>query len=452
MPASLFLGHLSWCLFFFLLCRPTAAKAQADPIETMREIRRKVAAQISHLPNYLCSETVERQTFQFESVPHGRKANSCDPLIESVDKSPEAKRLTSTDRLRLDVAMSSKSEMYSWVGEGRFDDRTLSEIVKQGTTSTGAFGSFVHAIFVSDGPAFEFKGKSETDGRQVLQYDFAVPITRSGYVVSNQSVSRLTSYTGTFIADAKTLDLLRLEIRTDPLAPELEVCRSSTTLDYTNIRMNGADVLLPSEVSVRMLGADGHESYNRTVFSGCHQFMGESKLIFDEPAAESTAASVSAAKSRIISLPDGLKIYVALTQDVDPAAAAAGDPVTGKLAKVFKDPDSGLTIPKGTKVSGRIVGLLSYFGLATNLEFGLKWESIELDGVNHPLELAVTSAVSTSSKLPPSRGRWPIVRAMSRPEQRGVAFFLFTDVERNYRIPAGFEAEWVTVPAAPSTK
>ncbi len=418
-----------------------------DPDQTLLQIRRHVAAAISRLPNYLCTETVERQTFLIGDLSSGGAAGSCDRLAAEQKRSPNDVKLVATDRLRLDVALTSQSEMYSWVGEGKFEDRNLSEIVKHGTTSTGAFGSFLHAIFVSHGPTFSFKGQSEDNGRTILRYDFTVPLAASGYTVSNETASQVTGYTGNFTADAKSLDLLELEFQTDPLPPELKICRSSSTLNYSKIQMNGMEVLLPSEVLVRMLGTNGYESRNRTVFTGCHQFAGESKLIFDEQPADS--GSPETAKAMNVKLGDGLKMLIALAQDVDPRTAAAGDPIKGRLVKPVKVGAGGFTIPKGSTVNGRIVGLLSFNPGLTQLELGVKWESVEIGGISHPVTFSVRDAISGSSRLPLVHGTWPTVPAMNRPEQPGAGFFLFQSVPRDYTIPQGFEAEWVTVPGEP---
>jgi hypothetical protein len=437
-------------VLYLLVCGQCLLYGQLDPSQALLEIRRQIAASISRLPNYLCTQTVDRQTLEPNISLHAH--SSCEQIIESVDKSSGDFKIVSSDRLRLDVALNAKAEMYSWVGEGRFDDRELSEIVRRGTTSTGAFGSFLHAIFATDSASFTFKGEAQLAGRQVLEYGFEVPITRSGYIVSNETINRVTGYTGTFTADAKTLDLLRLEIRTDALPTELRICRSITALDYTKIKMNGVDVLLPSEVNVRMLAGDGRESHNRTIFSGCHQFMGESKLIFDDVPAEGGTAASAMAKAKTFTLSDGLKVSVALTQAVNLETAAAGDPVTGRLTRPIKDLSNDLIIPKGTKVNGRIFGLLSYYLGSSGLEFGLKWESIELDGVKHPLDLLVKSAGPGSANLPMVHGRWLEISATFRPEERGVGFFLLQNVGKHYQIPSGFETEWVTLPASAETK
>ena len=436
------------CIFFCCwICGQPLLRAQADPAETLLNIRRKVARSISRLPNYLCTETVERRTLAPDLLGFAHNPRRCDQVIAVAAKSPG--KLVSIDRLRLDVAISSGMEMYSWVGEGHFDDRSLSEIVKQGATSTGAFSSFLAAIFASDSAEFTFKGKSQAEGRDILEYTFVVPLARSGYMVSNQNANHLTGYTGVFTADAKTLDLLRLEIHTDPLPPDLQVCQSSTIMDYTQVRISAADVLLPSAVDVRMLGTNGNESHNHTVFSGCHQFMGESKLIFDDQSTVETPAS-AAAKAKSIVLPPGLGVELALTQPIDPTTAAAGDLIYGRLTHPIKDADSGLIIPKGTKVNGRIFELLSYFNYVRDLELSLKWESIEVDGVTHPLRLAVKFAIPGSSKLPLLHGHWPDIRTMSAPEQQDVGLFYFPHVLKDYKIPVGFESDWTTL--APSGK
>jgi len=411
-----------------------------DPTETLRKIRERVADNIRQLPNYLCTETVDRQYLEIDPLLPRDSAYPCENLAT---KSPDSFKLRSSDRLRLDVALTSTGEIYSWVGEDRFDDRSLSEIVTHGTTSTGAFGLFLHEIFVSDNASFEFKSRSEENGRPVLNYAFEVPLARSGYTVSMHMLTRLTAYAGAFTADAQTFELLRMELHADRLAPELQVCRTQSSSDYARVPINGTTILLPSEVKVHMLESDGSESYNRTLFSGCHQFLGESKLIFDEKPADQSGASSEARKTKMTKIPAGLAMLVALDNAIDPATAAAGDPISGRLTHAVKVSDSGLIIPKGAKLNGRILGLSRIYAPEMELQFGLKWESINLNGENLPLQLKqrMVSAATTRSKRDPL----PDVDSMTRPEQPGVTFFRFQRVGKDYRVPAGFEVEWVTV-------
>jgi hypothetical protein len=358
-------------------------------------------------------------------------------------------RLLTSDRLRLDVAIIDNNESYSWVGEDRFEDQSLSELVRVGSTSTGAFGSFLNAIFMSEGASYEYKGESQRQGRRALEYAFVVPLWRTSYVVANQAVSRRTPYSGAFAVDAETLDLSHLEIHADSLAPELQMCELTTTLDYAHIRMNNVDFLLPSEAESLVINTDGHESLNRTVFSGCHQFMGESKLIFDDSAAGTSASAQPLKQS--IKMPPGLTLSIALAQAIDPAKDAAGDVVKGVLKKPLSLPAGGVTIPKGTELSGRICELLTLFGEdIRDLEFGIKWESMEFGGAKQPLDLSVESAVPGTAKAD-SVSASSHARGFPAAETHA-GYFLFSGVRKSYRIPAGFESAWVTLPAAPISK
>ena len=424
--------------------------AQQDPMELLRQIRHKVADSISHLPRYLCTETVDRKSLEPDLWGRGRKASSCAEILAAAEK-PNAKMLLfSSDRLRLDVAIARDGEMYSWVGGGQFEDQSLGDLVKQGATSTGAFGSYLQAIFVAEAANFSFRGEGEWNGRHVLNYTFRVPLERSGYTVGNRAISRLIGYSGSFAADAATLDLLRLELHTDAMPAELEMCAAETILDYTQVRMNNVDFLLPADVNMRIVNTDARESRNRTVFTGCHQFLGESRLIFEEQNPTSTPEADS--RSKTVNLSAGLKLSIALAESIDLATAAAGDPVTGRLTRAVKDSSSDLTIPKGTKLNGRIFELRSSYGVATSLEFGLRWEGIELSGANHRVELLVKSAVPGTARLPLAHSKLQEVTAEFRPDERGVGFFMLPEIGKNYRIPVGFEAEWVTLLAVPPFK
>jgi len=84
---------------------------------------------------------------------------SCDDLIAAVNAAAGKRRLTHSDRLRLDVAVSQDrsgedGEMYSWVGEERFRGRDLFEIVPDGAMATGTFSSMLASIFGGDAGRF----------------------------------------------------------------------------------------------------------------------------------------------------------------------------------------------------------------------------------------------------------------------------------------------------------
>jgi hypothetical protein len=140
-----------------------------------------------------------------------------------------------------------------------------------------------------------------------------------------------------------------------------------------------------------------------------------------------------------------------LAQTVDPAKDAAGDLVKGVLKQPVQLPATGVLIPKGTALDGRICELLMLYGVDnTAAEFGIKWESIELGGLKQPLDLSVQSAVPGTAKADSVQASRH-ARGFESAETR-IGYFLFSGVRKSYRIPAGFESVWVTLPATPGSK
>ncbi|MGA3240640.1 MAG: hypothetical protein ABSG03_30585 [Bryobacteraceae bacterium] len=138
--------------------------AQPDPGELLRRVTTKVLETVGRLPKYMCTQTIDRSQYEPPSGPAGRScgpATDVDALLEvslGVEKHKPLV-LTTSDRLRLDVAVSAGSEMYSWVGESRFEDRSVFQLVRNGALSTGSFASLPMVVFRDDRALFSYKGE-----------------------------------------------------------------------------------------------------------------------------------------------------------------------------------------------------------------------------------------------------------------------------------------------------
>ena len=160
-------------------------------MELLRKARLRVAQSMYQLPRYMCTETVDRSIFESESP---RPSNvSCDE-----DPARPATHLATTDRLRLDVGMAAAVEMYSWVGEQRFNDRDLLAMVKEGAISTGSFAGFLNAIFRTSDSTFTYNGDTSFEGHEVCEFGFAVPFEKSHYFYGSGLHRVITAYSGTF--------------------------------------------------------------------------------------------------------------------------------------------------------------------------------------------------------------------------------------------------------------
>jgi hypothetical protein len=416
---------------------------QTDPMQLLVEVRRKIAESTSRMPRYLCTETVERRKSQLGSDAKWDKL--CSETIAAIAGHSKRLQLLSADRLRLDVAVIDKNEIYSWVGEGRFGDQSLSQLVKIGLTANGSFGSFLTAIFESPATTFSYKGESPANGRRVLEYEFRVGALDSSYHLSNARISQTVPYSGSFTVDRETLDLLKLEIHADDIPGAMNYCGVSNEMDYTKLRMNDLDFMLPSEATTQVIRVDGGMAENRTVFSGCHQFLGESKLLFDDaPAASSTVATT---ERRPTEIPAGLTFDIGLTEKIDPATMAAGDPIKGALVNAIQIP-GGITIPQGTVLDGRISLLEMDYSDWGALEFSVKWESLEWDGSLQPLRLLLEAVVPGTAKTPDVNIKRVRANDSGGRIDPAIGHFQFLAVKKNYQIPVGFRSRWRTLGTA----
>src|SRR5271169_5824070 len=143
-----------WRLLLLSVFATSATAQQSsgdDGRALLAEVRKKVMLTLDRLPKYMCTETIDRSTFQprkkvtkrqFRPLgldpkdPTPMRLVSCDEIAALRKKADWQVLKDASDRLRLDVAVATDSEMFSWAGENRFNDRGLADLVRRGATST----------------------------------------------------------------------------------------------------------------------------------------------------------------------------------------------------------------------------------------------------------------------------------------------------------------------------
>jgi hypothetical protein len=428
-----------WIRFLLLSCLAAAASAQDDPQSLLLRVRGNLGETIGRLPKYMCTLTIDRSQYQTDGI---KGSPSCDALISEKNKRHLKPHLYENDRLRLDVAISdSSNEIYSWVGEDRFNDRDLFQLVRVGALQTGSYSIFLSSIFTGTAASFSYNGDVVRDGRQMVEFGFEVPREKSNYLFGNRQEHVISAYGGTFLVDPKTGDLARLVVRTSQLPAEMGSCEATTTLDYNRVRLNDLDFLLPREAQLEIVETNGAELHNRTVYSACHRFLGESTLTFDEPI---TVADKSATPA--FALPAGLPFTVVFTQPINPATSSAGDRVKGKLTRAIRDASSKLLVPEGAEVMARIVKLEHFQGPPSSFTIGVKLETVNVGGTHYPLS-ALSAVVSGSGRRfeqQPGLGRRIPLGSFDTLEDRSIEIFEFRDTGRNRVIESGLATTWTT--------
>jgi hypothetical protein len=319
---------LSW----LVLCPLAAAQSpeSGDSAPLLARISSIVRENIDRLPNYTCTMSMDR--------------------TERVAKTG---KLQMADRVRLEVAMVGEKELYSWPGSKSFRDLPVQDIAPAGSFSTGEFGIFLSAIFLSGTAEFVYDGLEELNGRKVHRFAYRIPRERSKYTVIVPQGKGIVGYEGSAWCDAQSLDLTRLEIVMREIPENLLVSGGRLSIDYARVRVGRGDFLLPQSVDSTFT-FEGLESHNRTSFSGCREYAVESGISFGElPATEGPAP----ARAAPLSLPEGVVVESKLETKLDPARLATGDAFEATVIKASRQ-KSVVIAPKGARIHGHVSGVI----------------------------------------------------------------------------------------------
>jgi hypothetical protein len=425
------------CLLLSACALGLSAAATYNPTEVLTRAIQKARA--STIPNYTCVETVTRVYYRPAATSLPR---DCAILLEQRRRRTPDVILNAyaTDRLRLDVTMSSRGEIFSWPGASRFDDRDIDHIVRNGPMGTGSFGGFLATIFNSDAKRFVFKRSLSVNGRVTMEYSFQVAQPDSHYKMKLNQDWAFVPYSDTFQVDPESGDILSMAITTGASPPATGMCQSTTMLDFARVRIGNEQFMLPGHARQRFVYPSVEETENSTTFTNCREFRGESSVTFspEEPAAPGVPKRASTAAEVVI--PRGLRLALELTAPIPIDTAAAGDSFTAKLSDALRDDRNKVLAPKGSIVAGRLLRV-QIFARPPESLVALQPEYVQTrDG-----RLAL-SAVRDWTYLVAQRRRsgkgTEVLLPLPGEENSGVFRFPGEHVV----IPAKFRSDWKTTP------
>jgi len=282
-----------------------AGQPDVRPEVGLSAVKRKVVESLDHLPDYTCLETIARWQ---------QDGSSFKPI----------------DALRLEVTQIGEKEFFSPPGGGGFRD-TVTQFVHNGMISTGQFTLMERGVFLNAATEIKYVGEETRKGRRVLKYDFWIPA--------------LVAARGSFLADAATQDLVRLEKHADEIPPGLSISQAMSTIDYGRVTIGGVDVWLPQTAEVLMKPQSPGILVNHMEFSQCRKYSAESSIRFGD-----------APESQPLTLPPNVPIVLELEQAIDAETNAEGDAISARVAADVSVRNQ-MVIPKGALVRGRIRNL-----------------------------------------------------------------------------------------------
>ncbi len=304
------------------------AAAQISPdLQRLVKIKTLMADNLTRLPNYTCLVTTER--FHRKSA-HGTFEYS--------------------DTVRLEVAQAENKELLGWPGSP-LEERNIRSMVPEGLIGTGDFALHARSIFRTNVPLFRYVGPEELNGRKAVRFDYRVDLLVSGYELAYGNNRAVVPYHGSFWADERTNELMRLTVDADDVPPNVGR-RAFTILDYAKARIGDGDFLLPQEAELTFEGPGGFTDRNRIHFTNCRQYQTESAIHFEN--ADSTIRYEVAPPPVETTLPGDLALHLRIETTLDSRKAAGGDPIDARLTKDVRSKGETLA-SAGAVVHGRII-------------------------------------------------------------------------------------------------
>ena len=399
-------------LSLFVAALVSASDETPREVLLLARVRAHMSSLLNRLPNYTCLQTIERTS-----------------------RTP-GKRTELIDLVRLEVALVNGRELFAWPGSRNFEDGEITEMVKGGAIGNGNFALHAKSVFQSNTPRFTFAGERiREDGRNTLRWDFVVPQLLSGYTLKQGEQRAIVGYHGSFWVNPTSLDLVRLEVYADDIPSNLKIASTADSVEYHRVQLGEEAFLLPSKSELTMKDLGGAESQNRTTFTECRQYSGESIISFDDPSDTITVAQ----EERTLHLPANLRLELALETPVVEGQTAVGDPVTAILKGSVKL-GSGLVAPKGALVHGRMTHLRRQQSSRPGWAIGMTFFEMEWPGTRAKLRAALEDMPSVSMLAATNSDYRMLLRQIAY--QEGI--FLLP----GYRltVPRGFLMIWRTQP------
>ena len=396
-----------------------------EPEALLARIKAHVGESLKRLPNYTCLETVER----FE------RRGSSTPFVL-------------VDRLRLEVAMVGNKEFYAWPGESKFEEKTIIQLIPNGTIGSGDFALHAYAVFLSRGPAYTYAGETTRNGRRLIRFDYRVTDRASGYTLRVPPREAQVGYHGSFLVDRETLNLVRLEVAAADIPPDLGLMEAVDAMEYSRVRIGDGEFTLPASSELLLKKPLDIESRNRTEFSRCRQFTGESRLTFGETTVAEQPRTQSATAK--MALPQAARLDLILETGIDSATSAVGDEVSARLESDVKKGGT-VVIPKGARLAGRITKLERVSGPAPHFEVGLSFFTLEFGQRQADFTARLEAIVAAGGgstyqtralRVPYASNRQTFILISDAPPNPGVADLVITGVRAE--LPRGLRLIWRT--------
>ncbi len=392
-----------------------AAADLPDHVLKLSRVKRRALQALKTLPDYTCLAVTERSQQKLK------------------DRAPQR-----IDTVRMEVAHSGNQDLYAWPGADRFENTRAGEMIGSGMFGSGEFATHLKTVLDGYG-VMTYVGEENTLGRKLLRWDYSIAPFVSDWRISFASRTAVAGAKGSLWADAESLDIVRMQVRTDGLPPGFPVTEVATTVDYARVRVGQREVLLAQTAVTELTELSGLRNQNFTEFSHCRQYITQSEIRFGAEPAAGTPASSSSGTSEFV-IPAGLRVFIALSTSLDSQRASVGDPIEGSVAADATQ-KRRIVIPRGAVVHGRVRRMDAHPGPPEHFVVALELTDLEYPGYHARF---LGRLIQIPSSVP---GLQPIVDpsgiGYGAPLVPGVGSFTMEGT--SFHLPEGMAMTWLTL-------
>lgn len=240
------------------------------------------------LPNYICDERIKRwdTAADFRNPDNSRmRVNASQATSTDFDRRPE---LRLNEVIDTQVTVEDGKDSYSNTRvNGKPSDKMLPQM--PGMLSAGEFGMQLQHLFEPENNArFEFKKEVKVNSRPTLLFEFKIREgdNKSFNVWDVNSIRWEPGYSGSMWVDAKTLQPVRLDIKSTRMPFKTVIQNVEASTEYGDIALaDGTTFLLPIKSTAVACGAKRWDEIcfrNELVFTNCHKFRAEAQILSTE--------------------------------------------------------------------------------------------------------------------------------------------------------------------------
>jgi hypothetical protein len=180
-------ARITFCLAGFGVLAQAQQELKPETLQLAR-IKGTVEENLSRLPNYTCTETIQR---------------SERPKIDGKAK------LMVLETTRMEVAFVDGKELFGWPGAAKIDESNVGKMIN-GSIGNGYFGLFSSNIFSTPFATIQYVNAAELEGKPAVRYDYRVPQMSGAYVIKTDLGQVSVGFHGSFWVNPETLDLIRI--------------------------------------------------------------------------------------------------------------------------------------------------------------------------------------------------------------------------------------------------